>query len=161
MTKYNTESDFGTVDNITTLQLEDDAAYVRKGGNWHIPTVNEFEELYSNVNFIGIRDADNNIVGFKCVSRVNGNSFFLPTYSKKKKSGIINSWTLTTWYLGSYWLASLRSTPSCACTFVLVYSDSEVINGEYIIEDRFGAYASSPNLDEERCKPHCIRPVSD
>ena len=44
-TKYNTNSDYGTVDNRTTLEPADDAATVNWGGSWRTPTFNEQEEL--------------------------------------------------------------------------------------------------------------------
>ena len=36
-TKYNTKSNYGTVDNKTTLDLSDDAACANWGGNWRMP----------------------------------------------------------------------------------------------------------------------------
>ena len=35
LTKYNTKSSYGIVDNKTELELEDDAAYVNWGPSWH------------------------------------------------------------------------------------------------------------------------------
>ena len=49
MTKYCTDSSYGTVDNKTVLELEDDAAYVNWGGNWRMPTKAELDEL-TNTN---------------------------------------------------------------------------------------------------------------
>ena len=37
-TKYCTNSSYGTVDNKTTLDLEDDVAHVKWGGSWRMPT---------------------------------------------------------------------------------------------------------------------------
>ena len=45
MTKYCTDSSYGTVDNKTTLEQEDDVATVKWGGNWRIPTREELQEL--------------------------------------------------------------------------------------------------------------------
>lgn len=50
-TKYNSNSEFGDVDNITRLELEDDAARVNWGGDWRIPTEDEFMELMNNCTF--------------------------------------------------------------------------------------------------------------
>lgn len=50
-TKYNSNSEFGDVDNITRLELEDDAARVNWGGDWRIPTEDEFQELIDNCTF--------------------------------------------------------------------------------------------------------------
>lgn len=43
--KYNTNSEYGTVDDNTILDLEDDAARANLGGNWRMPTKEEQEEL--------------------------------------------------------------------------------------------------------------------
>lgn len=45
LTKYNTHSEYGTVDGITRLQNADDAAYVATEGKWRIPTKEELNEL--------------------------------------------------------------------------------------------------------------------
>ena len=47
ITKYCTSSHFGTVDNKTTLEAEDDAASVNWGGTWRMPTLKEQAELQS------------------------------------------------------------------------------------------------------------------
>ena len=46
-TKYCTDSEYGTVDNKTTLEPEDDAASHVMGGDWRMPTEAEFDELLS------------------------------------------------------------------------------------------------------------------
>ena len=48
LTKYCTDSDYGTVDNKTVLDPEDDVAQVKWGGNWRMPTDAEIEELREN-----------------------------------------------------------------------------------------------------------------
>ena len=48
LNKYITVSKYGPVDNITQLEPCDDAAHVNWGGNWHIPTVEQWEELINN-----------------------------------------------------------------------------------------------------------------
>ncbi|MBO5849722.1 MAG: hypothetical protein J6Q47_00385, partial [Paludibacteraceae bacterium] len=48
MTKYCTDSDYGTVDNKTVLDKEDDAAAVNMGGSWRMPTLEEWTELIDN-----------------------------------------------------------------------------------------------------------------
>ena len=45
LTKYNTKSSWGTVDNKTVLDPEDDAATVNWGDNWRTPTYSEMLEL--------------------------------------------------------------------------------------------------------------------
>jgi len=78
ITKYCNDSDYGTVDNKTELDLEDDAAYVNWGGNWRMPSEEQFEELiddaYTNSEWTSL----NGVEGYKITSKKNGNSIFLP-----------------------------------------------------------------------------------
>lgn len=100
LTKYNTDSAYGTVDNKTTLDPEDDTATANWGGDWRMPTQKEFEELKNNCSFnyeygswgsgtySGIR-IRSNIPGY------TDNSIFIP--------------------FGSYWSSTLcTSKPSYA-----------------------------------------------
>ena len=45
MTKYCTSSSYGTVDDKTELELEDDAAHVNWGAAWRMPTKEQQDEL--------------------------------------------------------------------------------------------------------------------
>ena len=45
LTKYNDNSSYGTVDNLTTLDSSDDAATVNWGSAWRMPTYAEWDEL--------------------------------------------------------------------------------------------------------------------
>jgi len=78
LSKYCWDSDLGTVDNRTTMTFEDDAAHVNWGGNWHVPTQNEWSELcqetYCTWDWMEI-DGTN---GYMVTSKINGNSIFLP-----------------------------------------------------------------------------------
>ena len=50
MTKYCVSTSYGTVDNKTTLENEDDAVYVATSGEAHMPTKDDISELYSNTD---------------------------------------------------------------------------------------------------------------
>ena len=76
LTKYCTDSDYGTVDNKTVLDPEDDVAHVKWGGNWRMPTDAEIEELRENC--IWKWTTQNGKNGYKVTSKKNGNSIFLP-----------------------------------------------------------------------------------
>ena len=52
MTKYCTSSSYGTVDNKTTLDLEDDAARANMGGVWRMPTSIEYQTLYNETLWV-------------------------------------------------------------------------------------------------------------
>ena len=41
ITKYCTDSSFGTVDNLVTLAAEDDVVRMEMGGDWRMPTIKE------------------------------------------------------------------------------------------------------------------------
>lgn len=67
----------GFVDNLTTLEGLDDAAAVNWGGEWRMPTRDEFSELVTwttqtDTTLFGVN-------GFMLTSKVNGNSVFFPS----------------------------------------------------------------------------------
>ena len=64
LTKYNTDSKYGTVDNKTVLDPEDDAATQIMGGAWRMPTEAEFRELL-----------DNTTIGSATINGVKGRKF--------------------------------------------------------------------------------------
>jgi hypothetical protein len=69
-TKYN------KTDNKNVLDLEDDAAHVNMGGDWHMPTPNQIQELLDNTtNTWATQDGVN---GYLFTSKKNGNSIFIP-----------------------------------------------------------------------------------
>jgi hypothetical protein len=78
LTKYNTDSDYGTVDNKTVLDKEDDAAAVNMGDSWRMPTAEEQQELIDECTWVWI--SDYNGTGKKGIIVVgkNGSSIFLP-----------------------------------------------------------------------------------
>ena len=79
LTKYNTDSDYGTVDNKTVLELADDAARANWGGAWRMPTDAEWTELRTNCTWTWTDDYNGTGVAGRIVtSNINGNSIFLP-----------------------------------------------------------------------------------
>ena len=76
MTKYCTDSKYGTVDNKRVLDLSDDAARANWGGNWRMPTLDEIMEL--KLNCTSAWTTQNGVKGLKVTSKKNGNSIFLP-----------------------------------------------------------------------------------
>ena len=46
LTKYCNDEKNGFTDNLTTLKLEDDAAHAYMGGDWRMPTKDEFAKLF-------------------------------------------------------------------------------------------------------------------
>ena len=76
MTKYSTDKKYGTVDNKTVLEAEDDVARVKWGKDWRMPTADEQQELVDNC--IWSRGRLNGVDGYWVTSKQNGKSIFLP-----------------------------------------------------------------------------------
>jgi len=75
MTKYCTNGSYGTVDNRTELDPEDDAAYVNWGSSWRMPTMEQQLELRNECTWTW---TERNGVNGKLVTGPNGNTIFLP-----------------------------------------------------------------------------------
>ncbi len=100
--KYNTDSSLGAVDNLTTLEMDDDAAHVILGAQWRIPTLEEAQELINNCDFVNT--TLNGVDGYLVTSRINGNSIFLPTAQYWESTFAEGDSGC-----GRYWLSSLYS----------------------------------------------------
>ncbi|MCI7429820.1 MAG: DUF1566 domain-containing protein [Bacteroidales bacterium] len=99
-TKYCTDSSYGTVDNKTTLELEDDAAHVNWGGAWRMPTDAEWTELRENCTWTWT--IKNGVNGYEVKSEANGNSIFLPAAGYRRSGDVTHAG-----YDGNYWSSSL------------------------------------------------------
>ena len=108
LTKYNTSSSYGTVDNKTTLDSEDDVAHVILGGSWRMPTDAEWTELQNyctgtwTSNYNGTR-----VAGIIVTSNVEGykdKSIFLPATGYRNDKGLD-----ATGIGGYYWSSSLHT----------------------------------------------------
>ena len=75
MTKYCTDSNYGTVDHKTELDVEDDAAYVNWGPSWLMPTKAQQDELRENC--IWTWTTQNGVIG-QLGTGPNGKTIFLP-----------------------------------------------------------------------------------
>ena len=79
-TKYNADVDdtFGKVDNKQILDKDDDAAAANWGGNWRIPTSEEWAELSNNEYCTWLFSNQHGVNGQVVTSKINGKSIFLP-----------------------------------------------------------------------------------
>lgn len=102
LTKYCTQSSYGTVDNKTTLELADDAAHVIWGGNWRMPTDAEWTELRTQCTWTWT--TQNGVSGYR-VTASNGNSIFLPAAGYRYDTSLGY-----TGLVGSYGSSSLDSS---------------------------------------------------
>ena len=135
LTKYNTNSSFGTVDNKTVLDLADDTARSNWGGSWRMPTEAEWTELRSNCTWEWT--TINRVNGRKVIGP-NGNSIFLPAAGIWFGNSLSGAGTT-----GLYWSSSLgRDTPDSARYF-------------YLNSGTFNTY------DYRRCNGESVRPVSE
>lgn len=148
-TKYcgNSErGDNGFVDNLTSLELADDAARANWGGNWRTPTPEEWEELCNPKNCTWTaykydNEEFNGISGYKVESNkegYEGRFIFLPA-----AGSVSNSEFSATNNIGIYMSSDLATDyQSVAHSFffnVWAYTD--------------------PNGHDERCKGMSVRPV--
>jgi hypothetical protein len=98
-TKYCTDSNYGTVDNKTTLEAADDAATQNWGANWRMPTISEWKELVEKCTWRWT--TKNSVKGYE-VKASNGNSIFLPAAGCRF---IYESYDADS--IGFYWSSSL------------------------------------------------------
>ena len=78
LTKYCTDSEYGTVDNKTELLPEDDAATVNWGSSWRMPSSDQFKELINSDYTTTAWTTQNGVNGLKITSKKNGKTLFLP-----------------------------------------------------------------------------------
>lgn len=134
LTKYCSSSRYGTVDNKTVLEPADDAARQNWGGNWRMPTLREFKDLYDNCEWEWI--TQNNVNGYKVVGS-NGNWIFLPAASGRSNASFGGGGTH-----GNYW----SSTPSTSNAYYLYFDYSRII---------------APYYEDLRYKGYSVRPVTE
>jgi len=120
LTKYCTDSNYGIVDDKTVLESDDDVAHVNWGGNWRMPTKEEFLELKNNCTWTQMVQGGNNI--YK-VTGPNGNSIYLPTAGFYPGSNVE--------VYGRYWSSSLNAiTPYLAWVLFFNYNDNYIGVGD-------------------------------
>ena len=110
LTKYCTSSSYGTVDNKTTLDPEDDVAHVQWGGNWRMPTKAEQDELRTKCNWEWT--TMNGVKGYQ-VTGPNGNSIFLPAAGYRLGTGVYDRGSF-----GGYWSATFYENYSSSAFYL-------------------------------------------
>jgi hypothetical protein len=114
LTKYNNSNTYGTMDNKTVLDLEDDAARVNWGGTWRMPTDAEWDELLDSSN-CSWRWTDSynstGVKGYIVTSKKAGHtdkSIFLPAAGNRGDSYLHDAGSC-----GRYWSSSLNMYRPC------------------------------------------------
>lgn len=125
MTKYCTKSSYGTVDNKTVLDPEDDVAHVKLGGKWRMPTDAEWTELRDTNNCDWAWTTINGVNGRLVTSKKTGNSIFLPAAGYRDNGNLGNAG-----FLGGYWSSSLRTDGPLGAWYVSFLS-ADVIRTNY------------------------------
>lgn len=127
---------YGKVDNKTSLDLCDDAAFRWWGGTWSTPSALEQKELYNNC--LWEREVIDGCIGYKAISIINGNSIFFPAagfYDEDKR-----------WYAdglrGEYWSKSICLERCKNAIFMTVCSRPSLANDK-----------------GNRCESRTIRPI--
>lgn len=103
MTKYCTDSSYGTVDNKKELDPEDDAATVKWGSNWQMPSIEQQTELINENYTTTTWTTEKGVYGRKVTSKKNGNYIFLPA------AGYYSTAVYDTNGSGNYWSRSLST----------------------------------------------------
>ena len=139
MKKYNSESYYGIVDNIETLEAKDDAATQIMGGDWRMPTKDEFQELFDNTKYEWITNYNGSGVnGYKFTSNKEGyqnNSIFIPAAGLREGSSFDGQGIH-----GEVWSSSVDTSDAWTLYF---YGSDDVI----------------PDSESYRCRGHSVRGV--
>ena len=125
MTKYCTESNYGTVDNKTTLDPEDDVAQVQWGGGWRMPTKAEQDELRTECTWTWTQQ---NGVNCRKVTGRNGNYILLPAAGYHFNSNLNYGGSY-----GYYWSSSLYTDD-------MIYSYGVYFNYGYLDSSNYSRY---------------------
>jgi len=137
LTKYCIHSSNGTVDNITELEAEDDAASTHWGNGWQTPSDAQLDELFSEANTTMEHTTLNGVNGLKLTSKANGNTLFFPAAgyydgAELQQAGVLG------WYMSR----------------TLFYSSSP------LSIDKYFTPSGSPNtVYTDRCRGKSVRPV--
>ena len=123
LTKYCTDSNYGTVDNKTTLEATDDAATANWGEAWRMPTDDEWQELIDNCTWTWTTLNGKN--GYE-VKATNGNSIFLSAAGYRKDDELYDAGSSC-----RYWSSSLNMYDPYNAQNMGVYSDDHSMGSDY------------------------------
>lgn len=142
LTKYN------DTDNKTALDLEDDAVHVVMGGDWHMPSMAQLNELTANATSSWTTDYNGTgVAGAVFTSNINGNSIFFPAAGVLDDAGAIAQGESF-----GIWSSSRQSSPSNAAylngdtNYRLIYGNSRYSG--FTVRGVLGELNASPEDDD-------------
>jgi hypothetical protein len=143
ISKYSSNSDYGTVDNIVGLELEDDAAYVNWGAEWRMPEVEQINELLDNCT--SEWTTVNGMGGYLLKSNTNERAMFFPAAGWYNPYGIQELETA-----GCYWsrFNLYTSLPYCAYNLGFLYGNMG-FNGLGYIGRQNGCSVRAVHVEQE------------
>ena len=103
----------GSPDGKTALDPEDDAAHVNLGGNWRMPTYQEWYNLIKKCTWTWTDNYNGTGVKGRIVTASNGNSIFLPAAGNRYGTSLYHAGSS-----GSYWTRSLLNSMPFGSWFV-------------------------------------------
>ena len=149
LTKYCNNSSYGYngfTDNLTTLLPEDDAATTNWGGDWRMPTEEEWQELYNNTTVTWTAQSG---VNGRLFTASNGNSLFLPAAGERNDGSLQDAG-----YWGFYWSSSLATSSPLGAWYFYFTSDYFCMNtyiyrisGRSVRAVRVGSQNTSFSID--------------
>lgn len=124
LTKYCYLIDYGNdgfTDTLTELELSDDAAFVNWGGDWRMPSYEQWTELREKCTWTWTEQS--NVKGYK-VEGPNGNSIFLPS-----NGAILDGTSMYVGSYGTYWARTLSDDVPCDAWYLYFNSDEAEMDG--------------------------------
>lgn len=129
MTKYCTSANHGSnnfFDNRTQLEISDDAAAVKLGGNWRMPTENEFKELQNSCTWLWTENYEQTgVSGYIIKSKSNDNTIFLPACGFRSNDSLLKEAS------GWYWTSTLYADYANDARGFYFRSDTTYMHGHY------------------------------
>ena len=118
--RYGSLTKYNSIDELTELELEDDAATANWGGNWCMLTKEQIEELVNRAYTTTEWITQNGVYGCKVTSLTNGNSIFLPAAGGRYGSSLKNNGSVC-----AYWSRTLN-TGWTEYAYVLEFTSSYI-----------------------------------
>ena len=121
LTKYNDKNNYGDVDNTTVLGVEEDVAHIKLGGNWRMPTEQEWVELSTKCTWQWVDNFNGSGINGVCITAQNGNNIFLPAAGDRYYERI-----RAVGYGGYYWSSNLSTVYHPSDAWFLYFNSSTI-----------------------------------